>query len=148
MEAEEVQIVVFKIGDQEYGVKISDVQEIVRMLPIVPAPNAPPCVIGVINLRGKIIPVYDLRQRFGLEEFPAPRQPRIMVLNMFKRLVGIKVDAASEVFTLSGKEIEPPPEELGGVNEGISGIAKVDNRLIILLDLEKILSSPLMEGVS
>jgi purine-binding chemotaxis protein CheW len=148
MEAEEVQIVVFKIGDQEYGVKISDVQEIVRMLPIVPAPNVPPCVVGVINLRGKVIPVYDLRERFGLEDFPAPRQPRIMVLSISKRLVGIKVDAASEVLTLSQEEIEPPPEELGGIEEGIAGIAKVNNRLIILLDLGKILTSPLMEGVS
>ena len=147
MEAREIQVVVFRIGDQEYGAEISKVQEIVRMLPIIPAPNVPPYVVGVVNLRGKVIPVYDLRERFGLEKVAISKQSRILILNFSKRLVGVKVDAASEVIAIPEDKIELPPEEIAGVDEGIAGIAKVDDRLIILLDLERILQSPVREGV-
>lgn len=138
----ELQVVTFNLGKEEFAVPILQIQEINRLVEITRVPKSPNFVEGVINLRGKVIPVLDLRKRFGLQESELGKFARIVVVNMDGRMVGLIVDSVSEVLRLSESGVEPPPPIVAGVeSEYIRGLGKIDGRLLILLDLSKILTS-------
>ncbi len=148
--AEELlQLVSFKIGDEEFGVDILKVQEINRMLDVTRVPNAPEFVDGVINLRGKVIPIVNLRRRFGMERIERNKNTRIVVVELGGRIVGFVVDAVHEVLRIPRSVTEPPPSLAGSVKaEYITAVGKLDDRLLILLDLEKILTEGQQEAVN
>ncbi len=136
-----LQLVSFKLGDEEFGVDIMQVQEIIRMQNITSVPNAPDFVEGVINLRGRVIPIIDLRKRFGLEQKAHDKSTRIIVVKVDEITVGLVVDEVSEVLRIPKETVEPPPPIVAGVeSEYISGVGKLEDRLLILLDLSKTLS--------
>lgn len=135
-----LQLVSFKIGSEEFGVDILKVQEINRMVEITKVPQAPMYVEGVINLRGKVIPIVDLRKRFNLEVKEYDKDTRIVVVDISGNIMGMVVDSVSEVLRLPSDTIEPPPEIVTGINsEYIKGVAKLEDRLLIFLDLSKVI---------
>ena len=138
-----LQLVTFKIDQEEFGVEILKVHEIIRMMEITKIPNSPDFVKGVINLRGKIIPIVSLRQKFGIRlDDEESNNLRIVVIELNSIVVGFMVDSVSEVLKIEKNIIEPPPEVLSGVDSTyITGVAKLEDRLLILLDLEKLLTS-------
>ena len=136
----DLQVVGFRIGNETYGVRIGSVREIVRVPEITAVPSAPETVEGVINLRGKIIPVMDLRKRFGQAEIKADKKNRILVVELENKLVGLIVNAASEVLKIAPSEIEPPGNVFAEGESGyVTGVGKLKGRLIILLDINKLL---------
>jgi len=137
----EQQLVIFELAKEFYGVDISTVEAIIKMQPITAVPHAPAFVEGVTNLRGAVLPVMDLRKRFGLSSQAETKDSRIVVVVMGGLKVGIVVDGVSEVLRVGEDSIEPPSPLVSTVDsEFITGIAKVAERLIILLDLSKVLS--------
>lgn len=137
----ERQLVVFDLGGEHFGVDIVAVDGIVDMMEITRVPQSPEFVEGVTNLRGSILPVIDLRKRLKLPVLERTKETRIVNVNMDGLKVGMVVDAVSEVLTISDDVIEPPPPSITSVDTAfITGIAKVAPRLIILLDLVKVLS--------
>jgi len=137
-----LQLVGFKIGSEEFGVDILKVQEINRMMMLTKVPNTPEFVEGVINLRGRIIPVIDLRMRLGLSHKEPDTDTRIIVVELEGNTVGFIVDEVSEVLRIPQSVTEPPPAIVNGVNaDFITAVAKLDNKLLILLDLNNILTS-------
>jgi len=137
-----LQLVGFKIADEEYAVDILMVQEIIRMMQVTKVPNAPDFVDGVINLRGRIIPVIDLRSKLGLPRKEVDKDKRIIVVEVSGKTVGFIVDAVTEVLRIPASITEPPPDLVTNVNsEFIKAVGKLEDRLLILIDLEKILSS-------
>lgn len=141
-ELEEIlQLVSFKIGTEEFGVNILKVQEINRMLQITNVPNTPNFIEGVINLRGRVIPVIDLRVKFNMPKKEHDKQTRIIVVELEDKTVGFLVDEVSEVLRIPKSITEAPPELVSNVNSDyITAVGKLDDRLIILLDLEKALT--------
>ena len=140
VESDELQLVSFNIGTEEFGVDILKVQEINRMVEITKVPQAPTYVEGVINLRGKVIPIVDLRMRFNLELKEHDKNTRIVVVDIGGNIMGMIVDSVSEVLRLPASTIEPPPEIVTGVNsEYIKGVAKLEDRLLIFLDLSRVI---------
>lgn len=138
----DLQIVGLRVGRETYGVPISIVREIVRVPEITAVPNAQKHVEGVINLRGKIISVVDLRKRFGEVEIAASKKDRIVVVELENRTIGLIVNAASEVLKIPPSDIEPPSSVfLGSEVDYVTGIGRLPNRLVILLDMNKLLSS-------
>ncbi len=133
------QIVGFRVGKENFGVPIDIVHEIVPMMEITAVPDSPTYIEGVINLRGKIIPVVDLRKRFA-EEVQPHRRNRIMVAELDGHLVGLVVDSANEVLKINPELIEPPPNifEQGELNY-VTGVGKLNGKLVILIDLAKIM---------
>jgi len=135
-----VQLVSFHLDGEEYALEILRVQEIIRMQDLTRVPNSPNFVEGVINLRGKVIPVVGLRKRFGLAPLPADKHTRIVVVEVNGTVVGLVVDSVSEVLRIAADTIEPPPR-LGKVErEYVSGVGKLENRLLLLLDVDYLLS--------
>jgi purine-binding chemotaxis protein CheW len=136
----ELHIVGFQVGRETYGVPITSLHEIVRVPEITAVPDAPDYMEGVINLRGKIVSVMDLRKRFGVKETGTNRRNRILVVEFNGRLSGLIVDSASEVLKIASTDIEPPPAVLqeGGAN-CVTGLGKYKGRLIMLLDMNKLL---------
>jgi purine-binding chemotaxis protein CheW len=136
----ELQVVGFRIGRETFGVPISLVREIVRVPEITSVPNAPDYIEGVINLRGRIIPVVDLRKRFREKVVERDKKSRIVVAEVEGRLIGLLVNSASEVLRILPSEIEAPQDvfQEGELNY-ITGVGKLRGRLVILLDLNKIL---------
>jgi purine-binding chemotaxis protein CheW len=138
-----LQLVTFKLGTEEFGVDILKVQEINKMMNITRIPNAPIFIEGVINLRGKIIPIVDLRKRLGFRDQPYDKSTRIIVVELDGLVLGFIVDSVSEVLRIPENTIEPPPSMVAGIeSEYIEGVGKLDDRLLILLELKKIFSSP------
>jgi purine-binding chemotaxis protein CheW len=136
-----IQVVSFKLGSEEYGVDIAQVQEINRMVSITHVPRAPQFMEGVINLRGQLIPIIDLRARFGMPRTEHTKNTRIVVTEIGAKRVGMVVDSVSEVLRLATEHIEEAPEMITGVDtEYIRGVGKIEDRLIILLDLARIIS--------
>ena len=136
-----LQLVSFNIGKEEFGVNILKVQEINRMITITKVPNSPDFVEGVINLRGRVIPVVDLRIRLGLEKIEYGKNTRIIVVEIEGKTIGFIVDSVSEVLRIPKSITEPPPAIISGISsEYIIAIGKLEDRLLILLDLEKILA--------
>ncbi len=141
-DADLLQLVTFSIGDEEFGVEILKVQEIIRMLEITKVPKAPPFVEGVINLRGKVIPILDLRKRFGLDSRSHDKNTRIIVIEISSMIVGFIVDSVPEVLRLPANTVEPPPPVVAGLDSDyISGVGKLEDRLLIMLDLNRLLSN-------
>jgi purine-binding chemotaxis protein CheW len=139
----DLQVVGFRIGNETFGVRIGSVREIVRVPEITAVPSAPETVEGVINLRGKIIPVMDLRKRFGQTEIQPDKKNRILVVELDNKLVGLIVNAASEVLRIAPSEIEAPGNLFAeGESSYVTGVGKLKGRLIILLDIAKLLRRP------
>jgi len=138
--AKDLHIVGFRIGRETFGVPIALVHEIVRVPEITAVPDAPEYIEGVINLRGKIISIVDLRKRFGEREITSHKKNRILVVEVEGKMVGLVVDAASEVLKIPPSEIDAPPNvfEEGELNY-VTGVGKLGGRLVILIDLSKIL---------
>ncbi len=145
----DLQVVGFRIGTETFGVPIALVHEIVRIPEITAVPEAPTCVEGVINLRGKIVPVVDLRKRFGERTITAHKKNRILVAEVGGKLVGLMVDAASEVIKIPPSEIDDPPNvfDEGELNY-VTGVGKLGGRLIILVDLTKVLQRGELKRIS
>jgi len=138
----EIQLVIFRLASEEFGLDISQVREIIRMQNITPMPKAPEFIEGVINLRGQIIAVMDLAQRFGLKADKRTEKARVVVVEVKENTVGLIVDEVPEVLRISETEIDPTPEMIGSQvhSEFIKGVGKLENRLVILLNVDKILS--------
>ncbi|NLT21111.1 MAG: chemotaxis protein CheW [Syntrophomonadaceae bacterium] len=143
--ADETQLVVFTLKQNdtvcEYGVPITKVQEIIPMANPTKLPQAPDFVEGIINLRGRIIPIIDLKKRFDMGASNITAESRSVVVEVEGQTVGIIVDEVSEVLRLATDSIEPPPAVVGGItSEYLTGVGKLQDRLLILLDMDKILS--------
>jgi purine-binding chemotaxis protein CheW len=135
-----LQLVSFVVGGEEFCLDILRVQEIIRIQALTRVPNSPDFGEGVINRRGKVIPVIALRKRFGLDELPYDKQTRIVVSETKGAVLGFIVDSVSEVLRIPADTVEPAPR-LGKVErEYVSGVGKLDNRLLILLDVDRMLS--------
>lgn len=149
-------LLTFSLGKEEYGVTILKVKELIGMMDITPVPKTPEFIKGVINLRGRIIPVMDLRIKFGMDAQEYNERTCIIVVDIMikgtQKLLGVVVDAVSEVVTISGEQIEPPPE-YGKASEhsSILGIGKIKDRVVIILDIDDIFICEdlvtIMEGV-
>jgi purine-binding chemotaxis protein CheW len=145
----ELQIVVFELGAERYGVDIATVYEIIRHQPIIAVPRAPAFVEGIINLRGRIIPVVDLRARLGLATSDVTKETRIVVAETAGTRVGLIVDGVSEVLIVPAGAIEPTPEvAVGDEATYLRGIAKLGERLIILLALEGLFGEADVDALS
>lgn len=144
-----LQLVSFVLDEEEFGVDILAVQEIIRMHEITKVPNSPHFVEGVINLRGRILPVIDLRKRLGLPPKPYDKGTRIIVVELLGRTVGFIVDAVAEVLRIPASVTEAPPQMVSNIDsEFITSVGKLDDRLLILLDLSKIFSKNEYEMLS
>jgi len=138
----ENQIVVFELSSEYFGVDIAKVESIIKMQPITQMPHVPAFVEGVTNLRGKVLPVIDLRKRFGLASQDASKDSRIIVVSVDQMEVGMIVDGVSEVLAIPEGAVEATPAITSSVDSAfITGIAKLDTRLVILLDLARVLSA-------
>lgn len=135
------QVVSFRLAAEEYAFPITMVKEVILPAGITRVPQMPACIEGVINLRGAVIPVVDLRKRFGLTATPPTEQTRILIAKPGGRVVGFVVDAVSQVLKIRRDQEQPPPETIAGIAQKyLHGIAKIsDERMIILLDVEAIL---------
>jgi purine-binding chemotaxis protein CheW len=137
----EKQLVIFELGTENFGIDIASVEGINKMLEITKIPQSPAYMEGITNLRGSVLPVIDLSNRFGMPMQERNNETRIVVANIDGLKVGMIVSAVSEVLTIDDSIIEPPPPLASSINsEYIVGVAKIDKRLVILLDLSKVLS--------
>jgi purine-binding chemotaxis protein CheW len=137
-----VQVVSFRLGSEEYGVDIAQVQEIIRLVEITHVPRAPRFMEGVINLRGQLIPIIDLRTRFGMSRVPATKSTRIVVTEIATKRVGMVVDSVSEVLNIPTDHVEEAPDMVAGAGtEYIAGVGKINDRLIIMLELAMVISN-------
>ncbi|MEQ6375347.1 chemotaxis protein CheW [Bacillaceae bacterium S4-13-58] len=139
--AQDLKVIVFRLKDEEYGVPVQQVGSIERMQHITRVPNTPEFVKGVINLRGVVTPILDLRKRFGIENVDYTESTRIIIVYVDDIEVGLIVDAANDVIDIPTDAIEPAPEVVGTIDDDyIHGVAKLDKRLLVLLDLKNTLS--------
>ena len=139
----EVQLVAFKLLDEEYGVSILNVQEIRDMTDITRVPYAPDYIKGVINLRGSVLPVIDLKKRIGLADAPYTPKTSIIIMKLQDISIGMIVDAVTEVLTVDGNHAAPPKSISNDArNKYINGIGNVDGRLVIMLNLDEIVDLP------
>jgi purine-binding chemotaxis protein CheW len=138
-----MQLAVFPVGGSEYAVDIMRITEIIRPLKVTVIPRAPSFVEGVINLRGRIVPVVDMRKRFGLAEgVPFGRKARVVIVRAAGRLIGALVDEVREVLSVPVDQVEETPEAARGIDaQFVRGVAKQGERLIVVLDIEKLLTS-------
>ncbi|WP_404809818.1 chemotaxis protein CheW [Mesobacillus jeotgali] len=138
----DLKVIVFQLNDKEYGVPVSQVKSIEKIMHITRVPHTNPFVKGVMNLRGVVTPLLDLRVRFGIEEQAYNESTRVIIVSVEDKEVGLIVDGANDVIDIPTSLIEPPPEVVGIAAEGfIDGVANLDKRLLILIDLNKILES-------
>lgn len=138
-----IQLVSFMLADEEYGVEVLKVREIIRMPTITKMPNTPTHVEGIVNLRGKVIPIISMRKRFGLMENENSNQTRIIIMDVAGSLTGFIVDAVSEVIRIHSSEIQPPPTMVmsGGIGqEFITGVFNHADRLLIIMDIDRMFS--------
>ncbi len=135
------QIVAFKLADEEYGINIAAVESIIKMQAITIVPRAPKFVVGVTNLRGNIVPVIDLKTRLELGSRQYTQDSRIVVALLKDAKIGMIVDSVSQVIDVDEAQIEPKPQMATTIDSSyISGVAKIDGELVILLDLESVLT--------
>ncbi|GAA0134170.1 chemotaxis protein CheW [Paenibacillus sp. YSY-4.3] len=139
---EELKVIVFKLGEEEYGIEVDKVQTIERMMPITRVPKTYSFVKGVINLRGVVIPVIDLRGRFGLPESEYTDQTRIIIVAVNEMEVGFIVDSANDVMDLNSDVIDSPPDVVGGIKaKYLHGVARIsEERLLVMLNLSEVLN--------
>lgn len=143
------QVVVFELGSEEYAVNISSVESIIKMQAITKMPHAPSYIEGVTNLRGKVLPVVDLRRRFGMPPQESTKNNRIIIIAINTIEVGMIVDGVSQVLTIPEQAVEPPPAIAMSVDAAfVTGIAKIDQRLVILLNLDLMLSESERVGLA
>lgn len=141
-------VIIFELEEEEYAIPVQSVGSIERILPITRVPSTPSFVKGVINLRGVVTPVIDLKEKLKEETTVFDEQTRIIIVNVNEITVGFIVDSANDVIDINKEQIEPSPETIGTeVAEFIDGVVKMDNRLFILLDLEKILLKEEMDDL-
>jgi purine-binding chemotaxis protein CheW len=137
----EHQLVVFELANEFYGIDIAVVESIIKMQEITQLPQTPAYLKGVTNLRGTVLPVIDLRNRFGMETQNDTKQTRVIIVTMGDVKVGLMVDGVSEVLRISDESIEPLPPMVNSVNSDfLKGIVRLEDRLIILLEVEKVLA--------
>lgn len=136
---QDIQLVTFNLGSEEFGIDILKVNEINRLMEVTKVPKAPKYILGVINLRGVIIPVVDLRLRFSMEQEEVGKKTRIMVIEALEKAICFIVDEVKEVVRISYDRIEPAPEIVAGIGcEYLRGVGKVDERLINIIDAERL----------
>jgi purine-binding chemotaxis protein CheW len=137
-----IQLVSFNLDQEEYGIEVLKVREIIRMTTITHMPNTPHYVEGIINLRGKVIPIVSMRKKFGLSDAENSSHTRIMIMDISGELMGFIVDSVSEVIRISGSEIQPSPAVVAsGIDQDcIAGVINQAERLLVLLDLDKMFS--------
>lgn len=141
VEQESIKVIVFQLADKEYAIPVSHVQGIEKLMHITRVPKTAKYVKGVINLRGVVTPIVDLRERFELPASEQEETTRIIIISLEDMEVGFVVDSANDVLDIPADSIEPQPEVVGSLEEEyISGVAKIDKRLLILLHLEKVLN--------
>lgn len=137
-----LQLVSFMVGTEEFAIPILAVQEINRMMQITRVPGSPAFIEGVINLRGKIIPVLNLRKRFGMNPVEQSNDARIIVVEVSNRVIGFTVDRVNEVLRIPADIVEPPPTMVCGVDSDyVQGVGKLEDRLLILLNLDQLFSA-------
>ena len=148
-DTQEGKFLTFKINQEDYGISIRFITEIIGIQKITPLPDLEGCVKGVINLRGKVIPVIDVRIKFGLNELDYHDRTCIIVVNIRDKSVGLIIDEVAEVANIPANLIDPPPNiNQGGSSRYIEGMGKMENSVIILLDVNKLLFDSEMEQVS
>jgi purine-binding chemotaxis protein CheW len=135
-----LQIVTFRVGNETFGLDILKVHEIIRFQPLTRVPNLPDYVEGVLNLRGKIIPVVSLRQRMGLEGREKDVSTKIVVASVKSEVLGLVVDSVSEVLRISSSTVEPTPRLGDAAHKYVSGVGKLEDRILLLLDVDELLS--------
>ncbi|MBA7664464.1 hypothetical protein ES703_72525 [subsurface metagenome] len=136
------QLISFMIGKEEYGLEILTVKEVIRIREITKIPKAPVFVKGIINLRGDVIPIIDLREKFGLETEEYTIMTRVIIVEVDGKAIGMVVDSVSQVIRIAQSEVEPPPPLIGGLStEYLRGVGKIGEKLIILLNIIKILTT-------
>lgn len=145
------QYLTFMLADEEYGVDILTVQELRGWEETTPIPNTPSFVLGVINLRGVVIPIIDLRDRFGLEKIPYGPTTVVIIVKVLangkERVVGMVVDAVSEVYDISKEDMQPPPEMDGAISvDFVTGLATMNKEMVILLDINKLINEGVLSG--
>lgn len=139
--AAECQFVVFRLGTEEYGIPITQIKEINRLTAATKVPRSPAFIEGIINLRGQIIPIVDLKKRFDIDLTEYTADARIIVIQVNASTFGVQVDSVSEVLRINSSDIEPAPNIVAGIDSRyITGVAKVGERLLIMLDLDKLLT--------
>jgi len=145
-----LQLVIFSLLGEEFGVSIHDVREIISNTQITPVPQAPSFVEGVINLRGQIIPVVDLRKRFNLEENDHKEDAKVVIIEVDDNVLGLIVDSVSEVLNIPSDSINPPPALVAnGIGaEYIKGIGQYNDKMIILIDLQKVFSAEELKTIA
>lgn len=146
---EQLQLVSFMVGDELFAVDILRVHEINRMMALTKVPQSPPGVEGVINLRGRIIPVLDLRKQFGFDANEAGEQTRIIVIEVRENTIGFIVDSVREVMRINRNIVEPSPQMGTTIDSSyVAGVAKLDDQLLILLELENLMSNESLGRIS
>lgn len=141
------ELLAFRLADEEYAVDVGAIEEIIKPKSVTEVPLTPPFVTGLISLRGRIVPVFDLRRRLGLAAEPFGRTSRIVVATDRGRVVGLQVDAVTGVVRLAAGDVGPTPAVVGGVDgEFLEGLGRVDGRLVILLNLPRLLEFSLDSG--
>ncbi len=138
-EESRLEILAFMLEDEEYGVNIMSIREIIRPIPITSVPRVPDYIMGIISLRGRILPVFDLRSRLKLSAAGRPKKPRYIVVTTKQGLVGLVADTVTGVLRVPESVVDPPPSIIvGEEGEFIRGVAKEGERLVILLDIERV----------
>jgi purine-binding chemotaxis protein CheW len=134
-----IQLVGFRLDNEDYAIAITKIQEIILMKPITRIPQVPDFIEGLINLRGSVIPIVNLRKRFGLLPREIDDETRTIVVNVHEKTVGCVVDAVTQVMRINRDQIQPPPLGVMAVNhQYLAGLAKLDDRLMIILDIDKL----------
>jgi purine-binding chemotaxis protein CheW len=147
--AEMKQLISFTVGAEEYGLELLRVKEVIRMRQITWLPKAPSCVKGIINLRGDVIPIVDLRDRFGLKAQEQTAMTRVIVVEVEGRPVGMTVDSASQVVRVPADQFDPPPKVMGqGAKDFITAVGKMGDKLVIMIDVDRILSTEEMSAIA
>ena len=142
------QLISFTVGNEEYGLELLRVKEVIRMRQVTWLPKAPSCVKGIINLRGQVIPIIDLRERFDLPHARDTAMTRVIVVEIERKPVGMVVDSASQVVRVPVDQFEPPPPVLGEeASSFISAVGKIGDRLVTIMDVEKLLGREEMRRI-
>jgi purine-binding chemotaxis protein CheW len=138
--------ILFLLNDATYAIRSRDIQQLDMVRAITPMPNAPPFVEGVVSVRGEVIPVMNLRKRFGFADAPASARSRMLVVRQGRRIVGLLVDSAREFASIGDGDIQPPPETISQVSgRYLEGIAQVGNRLVLVLNVTELLDGKTLE---
>jgi purine-binding chemotaxis protein CheW len=137
-----LQIVCFKIGNEEYGIDILQVQEILKLPKVTKLPKSRPYIMGVIDLRSKVLPIVDLSKRFGIDSNRLTENSRAIVVNIAGKRVGLGIDSVSHVFKINSNDIEPPPPVVRGISgKYIVGIAKMEDGFVVILDINQMFTT-------